>query len=42
MNMAAKRGGSRYNTGARILAIILAIMMLSSILVMVAVALHMG
>ena len=38
MNMAAKRGGSRYNTGARILAII----MLSSILVMVAVALHMG
>ncbi len=42
MNMAAKRGGSRYGTGARILAIILAIMMLSSILLLVAVAIQMG
>lgn len=40
MDMAGRKGGSRYNAGARILAIILAIMMLSSILVMIAVAIR--
>lgn len=37
----AKRKGSRYNTAARVLAIVLALMMLSSIFVLVAIALRM-
>ncbi len=38
----ARNSKSRYNTGARILAIILALMMLSSVLVLIAVALRIG
>ena len=33
---------SRYNTGARVLAIILSIMMLSSILALIVIAIRMG
>ena len=37
-----QRSRSRYNTGARVLAIILSIMMLSSILALVIIAIRMG
>lgn len=40
--MRVNRGKSRYSTGARLLALILSIMMLSSILVLIAIIMHMG